>query len=312
VPDDLPLKGTWPFDVFEIDWRSARAFDRLDTLMAQADRQGDVVVAALGPMQAVAGLFWANGCVCRSTGTLRWWIPAGVAWAASDVELTRACRVACAAAASVGVESPAEARALSQFAPDVQVNVVPQNDADAWSRWLAEPVPEHDRLGRVGDALYEMFHYPVRVDWLSLPAEHRFVFHGVADALCRIHSAGYPQCVLWGAGRHTRRLAYLEQGIQPDSPIQIVGVVDDDPSKRGQHVGPWRVYAAKELNTLGPAAVLVSSDAFEAAMWDRRDQFERMGIPVFCLYRRLQSRAEDLCDPSPAAGGKAVHEQAVV
>lgn len=105
-----------------------------------------------------------------------------------------------------------------------------------------------------------------------------------------MREAGVDQIILWGAGRHTTRvLATLKQmeSMSRDvtatrvSPIvpRVTRIVDDHAS------GSVDEFAIERPEVLRAGdAVLISSDAHEAAMWARSAPLRERGVRVFRLY----------------------------
>ncbi|MGE3107841.1 MAG: glycosyltransferase family 4 protein [Phycisphaerales bacterium] len=96
---------------------------------------------------------------------------------------------------------------------------------------------------------------------------------------------GCTRIAIYGIGKHTRRVpAVFAQ------PLPFVGFLDDaDP--------PWEYMfglpvcrAADALATLRPDAVILSSDAWEPALWDRSALFRAAGVKVFPLYASYESK----------------------
>ena len=64
----------------------------------------------------------------------------------------------------------------------------------------------------------------------------------------------------------------------------MLGIVDDDPSLRGSQRYGLPVHAAADLPDLRLDAVLISSDQYEEAIYQRIAPLEARGIQVLRLY----------------------------
>jgi peptidoglycan/xylan/chitin deacetylase (PgdA/CDA1 family) len=91
---------------------------------------------------------------------------------------------------------------------------------------------------------------------------------------------GVEHVALYGAGRHTARLLQTV----PLWPLHVLGIVDDDAGLRGSTRYGLPVYAAADLSNLPLDAVLISSDQYEEAIYQRIAPLEARGIRVLRLY----------------------------
>jgi glycosyltransferase involved in cell wall biosynthesis len=85
---------------------------------------------------------------------------------------------------------------------------------------------------------------------------------------------------LWGAGRHTRRVA-ADAHHTADA---IVAVLDDYDDAAPRTIGPWPIARADQLRALGVTDVLISTALHEPMLWARRGELERLGLRVHRLY----------------------------
>ncbi|MFH1416770.1 MAG: radical SAM protein [Planctomycetota bacterium] len=100
------------------------------------------------------------------------------------------------------------------------------------------------------------------------------------NAMVQLAADGVRRVALYGAGRHTRRLKdHLNH-----PPVEIVGLIDDDASLHGKHLGRFRIHHPDDVANLGVEAVILSSDEVEEQLWARRGRFDREGIVVRRLY----------------------------
>lgn len=99
------------------------------------------------------------------------------------------------------------------------------------------------------------------------------------EACAQIIARGHRRIALWGAGRHTIRV--LAEWTQLGTPTPEVSTIVDDFSA-GTMVGSMRV---AHPSTLQPGdAVLISSDAHEAAIWAHAEPMRAKGVHVYRLY----------------------------
>ncbi len=112
----------------------------------------------------------------------------------------------------------------------------------------------------------------------------------IVTVLEQLAAGGARRVALWGAGEHTRRV----KDHLGDAPVQIVGLIDDNPHLHDTHVGPYRVLSADAAIAGGLDAVVISTDRAESRLWERRAIFERRGVAVRRLYGSEAAR-EELC-----------------
>jgi radical SAM superfamily enzyme YgiQ (UPF0313 family) len=105
-----------------------------------------------------------------------------------------------------------------------------------------------------------------------------------AESMLRVMESlaaqGVQRVALYGAGEHTRRLKdHLRH-----APVRVAGILDDNPSLHGTHLGPFRIHPPSDAGKLGLGAVILSSDRAEQELWQQRARFEHLGIAVRRLY----------------------------
>ncbi len=104
---------------------------------------------------------------------------------------------------------------------------------------------------------------------------------------------GCSRIVLYGIGRHTRRMPLLFR-----SGLPIVGFADDRPPP-----GPnptlygLPVVALSEVEALHPDVILLSTDTFEQQMWQRCAPLRRRGVRIISVYTQFED--DDAPAPSP-------------
>jgi len=89
---------------------------------------------------------------------------------------------------------------------------------------------------------------------------------------------GARRIAVYGVGRHTRRSARL---FELDLPI--VGLLDDHPPPGGRAFG-LPVVPLREWRDLEPDTILLSSDAWEAQMWENTAPQRASGVRVIAVY----------------------------
>ncbi len=147
-----------------------------------------------------------------------------------------------------------------------------------------------ERIGEVGIAGPERRSAYVDGLWLSARARRamreapRLSF--VPTALERARAAlvwcaerGIGRVAVYGAGRHTHRLARCFE-----RSTQIVAVIDDDPARRGGTLFDRPIVGLGEAMEMGIGAIVLSSDAHEGSLWERSSAARERGIPVLRLY----------------------------
>jgi len=111
----------------------------------------------------------------------------------------------------------------------------------------------------------------------TVPNDAADRLHRVLKQIARIH--GGPVAI-YGAGKHTCALA----SVWADSPVEIVGVIDDDPSRHGRRLWGWPIVGPADAAATEARAVVISSWMHESTIWQHRHILEAAGLRVLRLY----------------------------
>jgi predicted transcriptional regulator len=101
----------------------------------------------------------------------------------------------------------------------------------------------------------------------------------VEKRLLQLHQQGIKTVVLFGAAE-TGELVY---GAAKNTPLQIVGWVDNDPDKHQLRFGEIRVCAPSLIETFQPDAVLIASSGKAHEIRRQLQSFPQKGIAVVTL-----------------------------
>jgi hypothetical protein len=93
---------------------------------------------------------------------------------------------------------------------------------------------------------------------------------------------------LYGSGGHTLALS----AVLADSPVPVVGLLDDDPARR--ELWGWPIVRPEDADALGASSVIISSWMHQEVLWRRRGILERAGLRVFRLYEHARACEDDL------------------
>jgi len=86
---------------------------------------------------------------------------------------------------------------------------------------------------------------------------------------------------IYGAGSHTRALAV----VWAKSPVEIVGVIDDDDTRLGDRLWGWPIFRSEMAHESRARSVVISSWMYESEIWERRRAtLEAAGMRVWRLY----------------------------
>ncbi|MEO0632237.1 MAG: hypothetical protein AAFY46_16155, partial [Planctomycetota bacterium] len=96
----------------------------------------------------------------------------------------------------------------------------------------------------------------------------------------RLVADGFSRVAIYGLGRHTQWRA----GVFDRADLPIVGIIDDAPPPSAEAFGLPVVTLDDAIDRLRPDAVLLSSDAWEAAMHDRAKPLEAAGVHIRGIY----------------------------
>ncbi len=147
-----------------------------------------------------------------------------------------------------------------------------------------------DGLWLHNEALARLRQNPVTVEESSARAGRvrevaRGLARDLARGLARDLAGGKSQeagarIAVFGAGKHTRRIArtLVDQG------VNWVAVIDENPALAGTRVAERPVVSMAQAMAMDLDAVLLSSDTFEAQMWERTLPLRRAGIRVVPIY----------------------------
>lgn len=104
-------------------------------------------------------------------------------------------------------------------------------------------------------------------------------------------SAGCRRLVVYGIGKHTRRVpGVFTRG------LPFVGLMDDVMPPWEMMFGLPIVRSEAVMEELRPDAVILSSDAWEEAMWGRTAWLRSAGVRVMTLYGTYEKAGEQGCD----------------
>ena len=95
----------------------------------------------------------------------------------------------------------------------------------------------------------------------------------------KFHEEGVKRAVLFGAG-DTSELVVLASG---GTGVEIVGVVDSDPARRGRRIGDVEVTGPETEGEIAPDAVIITSHTHAEEMHDAVRHLEVRGIQVIRL-----------------------------
>jgi hypothetical protein len=109
-----------------------------------------------------------------------------------------------------------------------------------------------------------------------------------SDALAELARKGLKNIVIYGAGDFT--LNGLSASL-PSQGTRLLGILDDDPAKRGNLLCGLPILGAEELEALRPDAILVSSDSIQEILYaNAKRRFP--GIEAFSL---TELKSQDGC-----------------
>jgi FkbM family methyltransferase len=96
------------------------------------------------------------------------------------------------------------------------------------------------------------------------------------------HLASTPNAkiAVFGAGKHTRRIARTLR----DEGLNWVAVIDENPGLIGAQIAERNIVSMAQALSMNLDAVLLSSDTFEAQMWERTRPLRQAGVRVVSIY----------------------------
>jgi|GEM_PF-1192982 len=102
----------------------------------------------------------------------------------------------------------------------------------------------------------------------------------VREVARELASSPRARIAVFGAGKHTRRIARTLR----DQGLNWVAVIDENPGLIGAQVAERDVVSMAQALAMNLDAVLLSSDTFEAQMWERTRPLRHAGIRVVPIY----------------------------
>lgn len=105
--------------------------------------------------------------------------------------------------------------------------------------------------------------------------------HDAPDRMrrCLASLIGKP-ILIFGSGQHTKDLGQVIM----ESESNIVGIIDDDPTKSGSMMFGIPIYAPDSIAQLGATDLVISSAIHQDSIWKKRAVFESHGLVVHRLY----------------------------
>lgn len=109
----------------------------------------------------------------------------------------------------------------------------------------------------------------------------------VARTLRAARARGLRTAAVYGCGRHTQAISHSFDEL----PVQIVAIIDDNPSLQGTSIAGRPVIGSSQAGQFGIDVVVLSSDAFEAELWRASAGLRQRGIVVLPVYGRYNDVA---------------------
>ncbi len=109
----------------------------------------------------------------------------------------------------------------------------------------------------------------------------------VAAAMEACARHGKKRVVIFGAGRHTRRLA----SVLLTPPVQVIGIVDENPGLAGTRMWNYPILSVAQAAALKPDAVILSSDTVEEKLSAAAGPLAAAGAEIVRLYTTEASAA---------------------
>lgn len=111
-------------------------------------------------------------------------------------------------------------------------------------------------------------------------------------------SAGASRVLLYGAGRHTAKVGE----VLANTPVEIVGIIDDDRGGQGQRLWNWPILSREEAVASGADAVVISSDSVEQYIYEAyAGALTSRDIAVHRLYGATEDETSTFIDISGGA-----------
>lgn len=105
----------------------------------------------------------------------------------------------------------------------------------------------------------------------------------IRNAIFQNKSLG--RVAIYGAGRHTRQALPTLGEFSPS----VSAIIDDNPALRGTHIEGKPVIASADAMNAHLAAVILSSDVHEPALWKASSNLRAAGVKVIPLYGRYEN-----------------------
>jgi len=116
---------------------------------------------------------------------------------------------------------------------------------------------------------------PGGVEW-ALLARH---LRAMAERGCK-------RIAIYGLGQHTQARADALESLD----LPVIGFIDDNPPASGQALGLPAVTPARAISALNPDGVLLSSDAWEARLWENSAFLRQAGVYVRPIYASYEDK----------------------
>lgn len=184
--------------------------------------------------------------------------------------------------------------------PEWWMDAVDKNDEADTLRFIARAAhffPGHEPTGDHAPFDRRMFEreYTRRAEkhWEARYAPKRAA--GPDPAATRMKQAldacarqGRTRVLIYGAGKHTRRLA--EALMSP--PVEVLGIIDDNPALAGASLWGFPIVSGASAGGLRPEAIIVSSDTIESRLAEAAEAIAGpIGAPVIRLYDTSNTEA---------------------
>ena len=92
--------------------------------------------------------------------------------------------------------------------------------------------------------------------------------------------------LIYCSGQHTKDISAVFEA----SPVEVIGIIDDDPSKIGTGLIGYPIFTPEMIPDLGATELVISSWIYEDTIWARREEFELFGVRLHRLYPVEESR----------------------
>ncbi len=113
-----------------------------------------------------------------------------------------------------------------------------------------------------------------------------------------LDSLAAKKVLIFCSGQHTKDVSAAIN----NSPAQIVGIVDDDPSKAGTGLIGYPIYPSSMIPELGATDLVISSWIYEDTIWAKREAIESLGVRLHRLYPTQDTPLADVILASSRQG----------